>query len=227
MSIGDGELNKSVLAIYGSRGTGKEVLEIVRDIDPQGERWSEVIFIDDTKPQCVIAGIDSYPFEQFAQRYPASVAKIVIAVGEPSDRELLFNKVMDAGYELETIVHPNAWVSPSARIGSGVFVKMQTIIYEEASIGNNSFIQANVVIGHGSRIGEHCLVASFCHVAGETQVGDRSFLGAQSGVRENLTVGDDSVLAMGAMLMNDMPSNSMAIGNPARMSKRKSKKVFS
>lgn len=214
------------LAIYGSSGTGQEVYEIASDLNEGCQRWDEVVFVDDTKPSGMLRQCRRVPFEELAA--DGEAYEFIIAVGEPQSRRLLRERVTSAGYPLVTIVHPDARISPSATLGSGVFVKMGAIVYANASIGDNTFIQAYSIVGHDSTIGQDCQISSFCHICGGCFVGDGVFFGAQAGIREGVSINDASVIAMGAMVLSDVPPAALAMGNPAKLVKRKDgSKVFS
>ena len=218
-----------ILAVYGTGGSGREVHEIASAMDPAHERWERIVFVDDVTDARELYGSEVMPFEDLASRLSPQEVEFVIAVGEPSSRELLFDRVDERGYGFATIVHPSAFVSPSARLGRGVFVKMQSIVSTEAVLEDNVFVQSDAIIGHDVRVGRHTQVSAYTHVAGHALVGERCYLGVRASVREECQMGDDVVLAMGAVVMEKrVPSRVLAVGNPARYVRRKAgSKVFS
>lgn len=210
-----------ILGIYGTGGTGEEVFEIVKEMEKNGvSQWNEIIFIDDTKPIGHLREHSQIPFIECQKQYSPDKIEIVIAIGEPSHKTLIRKKVETAGYQLATIIHPNSYISESAQIGKGVVVKMQSIIFANATIGDNVIIQSNVVVGHDVDISNDCQISAFSHICGNVSLGERVFCGAQSGIREKISIGNDCVLAMGAMVMDNMTNNTLAIGNPAKFVKR-------
>ena len=218
-----------ILAVYGTGGSGREVHEIASAMDPAHERWERIVFVDDVTDARELYGSEVMPFEDLASRLGPQEVEFVIAVGEPSSRELLFDRVDGRGYGFATIVHPSAFVSPSARLGRGVFVKMQSIVSTEAVLEDNVFVQSDAIIGHDVRVGRHTQVSAYTHVAGHASVGERCYLGVRASVREECQMGDDVVLAMGAVVMEKrVPSRVLAVGNPAKYVRRKAgSKVFS
>lgn len=217
-----------ILAIYGTGGSGREVHEIASSLG-SGRRWDEIVFVDDVTDRRELYGSAVMPFEELARRCSPGEAEFVVAVGEPASRELLFDRVEGRGFGFATIVHPSAFVSPSARLGRGVFVKMQSIVSAEAVLEDNVFVQANVIVGHDVRVGRHTQVSAFTHLAGHAEVGQRCYLGVRASVREECRMGDDVVLAMGAVVMEKrVPSRVLAMGNPAKYVRRKAgSRVFS
>lgn len=217
-----------ILAIYGTGGSGREVHEIASSLG-SGRRWDEIVFVDDVTDRRELYGSAVMPFEELARRCSPGEAEFVVAVGEPASRELLFDRVEGRGFGFATIVHPSAFVSPSARLGRGVFVKMQSIVSAEAVLEDNVFVQANVIVGHDVRVGRHTQVSAFTHLAGHAEVGQRCYLGVRASVREECRMGGDVVLAMGAVVMEKrVPSRVLAMGNPAKYVRRKAgSRVFS
>lgn len=217
------------LAVYGTGGSGREVHEIVSAMDPARERWEEVVFVDDVTDARELYGSRVMPFEELASLYGPDEVEFVIAVGEPTSRELLFDRAAARGYGFATIVHPSAFVSPSARLGRGVFVKMQSIVSAEATLADNVFVQADAIVGHDVTVGPHTQISAFSHIAGHASLGARCYLGVRASVREECQMGDDVVLAMGAVVMEKrVPSRVLAMGNPAKYVRRKAgSRVFS
>lgn len=217
-----------ILAIYGTGGTGREVYEIVAAMDADHVRWDRIVFIDDVTDKTSLYGSEVMAFSEAASRFMSDEVEFVIAVGEPASRRLLFERVAEHGFGFATIVHPSAFVAPSARLGKGVFIKMQSIVSSEAVIEDNVFVQADCIVGHDVHIGAHTQVSAFSHIAGHAHIGEQCYLGVRASVREDCTMGDDVVLAMGAVVMEKrVPSRVLAAGNPAKYVRRKTgSKVF-
>lgn len=217
------------LAIYGTGGSGREVFELSSSLNAMSNRWEKLLFLDDFTEDTELYGAPILSFERMRSLYIPGQIEVIIAVGEPGSRELLYSKVVNDGYDLATIIHPDAFVSPSAKLGSGVFVKMQSIISADAIVEDNVFIQANVIVGHDVRVGKHTQISAYSHIAGHASLGERNYLGVRASIREECSVGDDVVIAMGAVVMEKkVPSKVLAVGNPAKYVRRKSgSRVFS
>ena len=217
--------NKKFLAIYGSGGAGTELYEMI-SVSSLKNHWREILFIDDTKPQSITHTIKSYPFSDFVNIFNAEEIEIVIAVGEPSSREYLYKKVKEAGYSLGKVVSETALVSPSATLSDGVVVLGRSIVSSGAHIGSNTFINSTAIIGHNVDVGPHCLICSFSILAGHAQIGSCSFIGASSCIRDKIVLGDKVVVSMGAVVLKNVESGFVVMGNPARVISKSNDKVF-
>lgn len=52
---------------------------------------------------------------------------------------------------------------------------------------------------------------------GEVKIGSRVFIGAGAIILPNVTIGDDVIIGAGAVVNHSIPSDSVAVGNPARV----------
>lgn len=50
----------------------------------------------------------------------------------------------DLGYSVPILVHPTAYVSKSARIGSGTIIEPKAIVNANAAIGNGCLCRNNI-----------------------------------------------------------------------------------
>lgn len=212
-----------VLGIYGSGGAGRGAKEIA---DLQGI-WSEIVFIDDTFPEGDFKGVKRIPFEQFRKSYSTENAKVVIAIGEPTYKVLLYNKVKEAGYSLGNVIHPTVYVSPDAKLGEGIIAQMGSMIAVDTIIGNNVTLEQYVVIAHDSAIGNHVQMSAFVMIAGHCKVGEGTYIGINASVRDKTEIGENCIISMGSVVQRNVPDNVIVMGNPARILKEKGDtKVF-
>lgn len=216
-----------ILGIYGTNGMGRELREIALLINRKTPTWEKIVFIDDTQSTGELKGCEMMPFEELKKKYGPNEIEIAIGIGEPAYKELVWNRVKDAGYSLATIIHPDAEVVPSVSLGEGVVVRKGALVSSDSIVGNNVIIQSYVIIGHDVRIGDNCQISSFTDVAGHCKVGNRVFIGLSSCIKEKTVIGDDAIISMGAVVMKDVGEADIVMGNPARtFGKNTQKKVF-
>lgn len=102
-------------------------------------------------------------------------------------------------------------IHPGATIGKGLFIDhgMGVVIGETTVIGENCTIYQNVTLGgtgkeHGKR---------------HPTLGNNVLVGAGAKVLGPFQVGDNARIAAGAVVLNEVPPNSTAVGVPARVVK--------
>lgn len=123
------------------------------------------------------------------------------------------------GIVIDTLVHPAALVSPTARVDAGCVVHATAIIGSCAHVGAHTYVNKGALVGHDAVVGEHCVIAPGAKVGGHGRLGRGVFLGMGAIVLEDRVVGDHAVVAAGAVVTSDVPARVMAAGMPARVRK--------
>jgi UDP-3-O-[3-hydroxymyristoyl] glucosamine N-acyltransferase len=72
----------------------------------------------------------------------------VFALGNNRIRERVFPAAVEAGFELPSVIHPAAWVSPSAQLGRGCIVMAGAIVSAHSLLGDGVVVNAGAVIDH-------------------------------------------------------------------------------
>lgn len=216
-----------ILAIYGAHGLAREVYIIARKINHIYQRWSEYCFIDDINEIEEVNKVKVYKFSELMKEREKNDIEVVVAVGEPSVRELMYRKVKDEGIRLTTLIHPGVYIDETTTIGEGVVIAEGVTITANVEIGANTYIQPHAVIGHDIKIGQHTVIGSNCQIGGGDYIGDRVFMGFLSGTTDHISIGNDSIISAGAIVFKELPEGVIAVGNPARiMKKNTEKQVF-
>lgn len=216
-----------ILAMYGAHGLAQEVYIIAKKINKELKCWDDFVFIDDVNAIESVQEKKVYKFKELMEQYNKEDVEIVVSVGEPSVREMMFNKIRQSGYKLATLIHPGVYIDETTKIGEGTVICEGVTITCNVSIGKNVYIHPHAVIGHDIRIGDHSAIGSGCVIGGNNIVGNRVYFGSLAGTKEKLKIGDDVICSAGAMVFRDLRDEVIAVGNPARIMKTNDeKKVF-
>lgn len=92
---------------------------------------------------------------------------------------------------LKNVIHPNAFIFPSASIGQGNYIACNAIISSCAVIGNSNLINYAVSIGHDTRVGNDCVFNPGARIGGCSQIGNRCLFGANSFIYQGTNICDD------------------------------------
>lgn len=114
------------------------------------------------------------------------------------------------------IVHPSAWVSPTATVGAGSVILAGAVVNAGARIGPHAIVNSRAVVEHDVRIGAHAHVGPGATIGGGTTVGEDALVGLGAAVRDHVSVGRAAVVAMGAVVVDDVAVGAVVIGVPAR-----------
>ena len=103
-------------------------------------------------------------------------ANAFVAIGNSSIRLKILDDLDELGYQLVTLIHPTAYVSPSAKIGGGCIVEPNAVVHSNVSIGSGCLISAGAVINHNA------IVEDGCHIDCNATVSARSVVKADTKV---------------------------------------------
>ncbi len=213
------------LAVYCAGGFGREIYDLAQRINHIENRWKDIVFIDNYKSECFFEDVGLFAMKDLP--YKPGEIEIIIANGEPAEREIIYKELQEYGYEITTLVDPLAVISPNAHIGKGSIVIGYTMVNSFATIGENVVLQSHCVIGHDVCVGNHCVLSSGFMPSGKTKIGERVFLGLNTCTIDGVEIGDDAVIGMGAVVHRNVEPNMIVMGNPARpIRKNEDKKVF-
>ena len=90
------------------------------------------------------------------------------------------SKIMDDRQSYEKGIHPNAFVHPSAKIGSNVAIGAFSYVAADAEIGDDSVLAPQVCIGAKAYVGSNALLKEGVKIGARVQIGARFI--AQPGV---------------------------------------------
>jgi acetyltransferase EpsM len=144
---------------------------------------------------------------------------IVPAIGSPRRRDLV-ERLVAAGRQLATIVHPSAVVAASAIIEDGCVIFPQVVIGARTRIMTGTIVNRGALIGHHTTIGRHAFVGPGANIAGGVTIGDGAYIGLGSIVRDDRSVGEGAVVGAGAVVVGDVPDGVTVVGLPARPMKQ-------
>ncbi len=145
------------------------------------------------------------------------IHRAVIAVGNNLHRKKLAEHARGLGLRLPVLIHPNAYVSPTARLGDGTVVMAGAVVSAHTKIGELAIINTRAAIDHDCELGDGVHIAPGATLAGNVTVGDGTLIGVGASVMPGLIIGSDSVIGAGAVVIRDVPSNTTVVGCPARV----------
>lgn len=207
------------LVIVGAGGHARVLAEIVQltdeyqlvgftDRDPHGKEKENL-------PRPVLGSDDILPL-----LLSEGVKCAVLGVGAVGVNELtksLFQMIAHLGFLQPALVHPSAYVCPTAELGRGSVVMAKAVISTNARLGNNVTVNSGGIIEHDSVIGNHVHVATGAFLGGGVIVGPESHIGIGTSVVQGKKIGHGSLIGAGSVVVHDIPDHVTAFGVPARI----------
>lgn len=140
-------MDSSGLLILGAGQYGVVAMETAQAM----ECFSKIAFLDDSNP-IAIGKLEI--FGEFLKEYRSAF----VAIGNPEVRLAWIEKLEQAGYELPVLIHPRAYVSPSAELGKGTIVEPMAAVQAGAVVEEGGLLCAGCVVNHNSIVKRGCQI---------------------------------------------------------------------
>lgn len=147
-------------------------------------------------------------------QHPA--ARVFISIDDPTRRAGLVQTYSRCGFAFATLVHPQAHVSPSARIGVGALIQYGAVLSADVAIADHVRVNTYASVTHDVRVGVYSTVAPSAVILGRVTVGERCYVGAHSTILPDLTIGDGACVGAHANVTKSVAPGDVVVGNPAR-----------
>lgn len=153
------------LLILGAGGMGRMMQETALQLG-----YEDIAFLDDAKKEKDVIG-KCCDYENFLQKYDAAIA----AFGDNNMRLFWTEKLMEAGYQVPTLIHPTAVVSPNATVGRGCFILQRAVVNRDTVMEHAVLINSGAVVDHdaylssGVHIGLGSVVKAYCTISSGTR----------------------------------------------------------
>lgn len=194
----------AIINLFGASGHAKVIMDIIH---AQGDH---VNFLYDDAPHCInIHGIQVFKASDVEIQGP-----IIISIGSNRARKKIAERLP---LDFATAIHPRSIVSPTAKIGSGSVVMQGAIIQADSIIGSHCIINTGASIDHECIISDYVHVSPHATLCGNVHIGEGSSIGAGSVIKQGITIGSNSIIGAGSVVVNDIPDNVVAFGNPCKI----------
>ncbi|WP_322551816.1 acetyltransferase [Priestia megaterium] len=199
------------LLILGAGGHGKVVSEIAQLM----KKWEEIAFLDDREDISEVLGM---PIVGRLTDLPALRSEYeyaFVAIGSNTARLKWTEKISHHGFKIPTLMHPSSTVSTKSSIEEGTVIMAGVVINPDARIGRSCIINTASTIDHDCTLQDGVHTSPGAHLGGTVQVGERTWICIGATIINNINIGCDSVIAAGAVVTKDVPSNVIVAGVPA------------
>lgn len=202
------------IAIYGT-GSGSVTLKEAADL---GEKYEVVCFIDDEGGRPINhCGLPVFSGQQLTQLMVAGVSGVATEIASSGARIRIRDRLDEIGLTAVTVIHPHAFVSPSAIINRGCFIKAGAVVETNSSVGDMCIIDNGVVVAHDNKIAYAVHLAPGVSTGGSVQIGARTIVGIGSSVATGTNIGENSIVSVGTAVTRDVPDNSVVEGVPGKV----------
>lgn len=209
------EVNMKDLIIVGAGGFGRELLDIIKDINAIQPQWNIKGFLDDNPNALIGKNSNLTIIGNTTEWIPSINEEFALAIANPSLKKNVINLLIEKKAEFVKIIHPTARISTSAIIGKAL------VVYPNACIGPDTLIGDYVTllgssIGHDASIGDYTTISSFCDITGGCKIGESTFLASRVSIVPNATIGNNAYVGIGSVVINNVKNGERVFGYPAK-----------
>lgn len=211
---------KPKLAIWGASGHAMVVADIIRRCD----EYHLAGFLDDVNPErrgsCFFGAPILGGREQLDELLQQNIRHIIFGFGNNDMRLQLAEFVRKHGFKLATAIDPRAMIASDVPVGEGTVIKAGSVIDPGVRIGANVYIGAKTSIAHEATFEDGASMSAGADV-GKCSIGRASFIGISATVKPGVNVGRRALIGAGAVVVRDIPDESVAYGVPARVHRKR------
>ena len=203
------------LFIIGAGGHGK----VIADTASYTKQWSEIVFLDNRYTQG-LSKVATWPVIDHSEDYRPLLKPrdaILVGIGSNIVRETVLSELLRQNLNVPNLIHPTAYVSSTAIIGTGTVIFAQAAVNVDTQIGMGCIINTSASVDHDCILGDFCHISPGAHLAGGTRIGSRSWLGVGSVTKQLIEIGHDCTIGAGAAVVQNVYNDSTVMGVPARL----------
>ena len=210
----------TALIIIGCGGFGREVFGLVAAVNAGGGDWTVEGFVDDgpsphdLKAVAALGSVLLGTIDDLAGRGGPVTA--VVAIGSPSVRHRITDRLADADVSYPTLVHPDATVGADVALGPGTVVAAGARLSTAICVGRHVHIDQNATVGHDTVLGDFVRLNPQACISGSVTVDDGAVIGASATVLQGLRVGAGATVGAAACVTRDVNENQIVKGVPAK-----------
>jgi len=205
---------RTLMVVYGA---GSGAANLAEAIDLQG-LYKVACFVDDFPGDKLLhCGLPVFNAKYLDEIIRAGVVAIACGIAASDVRKRIMDISDTHELELPSIIHPRAFVSTSAQIGRGCFIKAGAVIDSNCSIGEMCIIDNGVTIAHDNRL-SHCVhMAPMACTGGGVSIGHSTVVGIGASIATGVEIGSRCIISVGSSVTKNINDNSVVEGVPGRV----------
>lgn len=203
------------IVIIGAGGFGREIHALIEDINRETPTWEFLGFADDDL--AALDALDRYtPVCWPTDELPiADCRNYVCAVGNPTTRKVIVDRLADKALTWPTLIHPTAAIGPGSVIGVGGILCRNAVVTVDIKLGNHVHLNVAATIGHDAQVGDFCTLSGHVDICGAATLGEGVFLGSHASVMPKAKVGEWARVGASSVVLRTVRAGTTVFGVPA------------
>jgi sugar O-acyltransferase (sialic acid O-acetyltransferase NeuD family) len=206
-------IEKQKLLILGAGGFARSIADIAEDT----QKYHVLGFVVDIPPFVKGSILGGKPIFWIDELEEIEKNCLAICGFGSMQRINIISKVESFGIHFANVIHQNAYVSKTVKMGKGVLINSGVQIASDVILGDHVIVNRGALIGHGVSIKDYSVIAPGVNIAGNVSIGAKSDIGMGTNIIEHVKVGDHCFVGAGSLLTKDIPDRVKVVGIPARI----------
>ncbi len=143
----------------------------------------------------------------------------IITIGDNWTRKLVYDSITNEvpDFKFVNAIHPSTIIGKNVKLGVGVVTMAGCIINPNCIVGNFCFFATGAQLEHDSVMGDFASISAGSITGAKVKIGKYSAITLGVTILDRLTIGENTVVGSGSLVLNDLPDNVLAYGNPAKI----------
>lgn len=207
------------IILLGAGGHAKVLLSLIKAL--------ELPLLGVSAPELDSSGVDFWrgvkvlsknDLNDMSPNTVALVNAIGRRVGDSNHRQKIFEKFKTQGYYFPALVHPWAYVDPTAILKEGAQIMAGSMIQADVCIGQNVIINTHALVDHDSVIEDHVHIAPGAVLCGNVHIAKGAFVACGASLSQGIHIGEDTVIGAGVSIVRDVASGQLVLPASLRYS---------
>ncbi len=209
---------KKKIVLIGAGGFGREVAEIIEDLNEREEKYELLGFLDDGKQFDKGSLINGYPWLGNADWALTHKEDIVFncTIGDASTKAKVQRRLMAENVTFESIIAPDAGISGHSEIGPGCVLYWHAGVSVNCRLGAGVLLNSSVKVGHDTVIGSFTSIMTGTDISGNCTIGEEVDIGGHAFIIPGRKIGDHARIAAGSIVFSNVRAGTTVLGNPAK-----------
>ena len=205
------------IVLLGAGGHARAVYSIIN----QGDQFKVTAVLDiksGVSPNTKDAfGVEVHRGIGFLSSLSPDYVCVFICVGDNGLRRKYSEICVGMNFCFPNIIHPTAYIDPSAKIGHGNFVGAFANIGADVAIGDGNIINTLSNLDHEVVAGCYNHFSPGATVCGRCLIHDNTWVGAGATLIDNISIASDTIIGAGAVIVSDiLAGNNTYVGVPGK-----------